>query len=54
MTNSPPPPPSPAPVPHPPDREPEPRSRARTYLGVVITEALVVAALWAFSRHFIP
>ena len=27
-------------------------SRARTYAGVVAVEALVIAALWWFSRHF--
>ena len=27
-------------------------SRARTYAGVIAVEALVVAALWWFSRHF--
>jgi hypothetical protein len=27
-------------------------SRARTYVGVIAVEALVVAALWWFSRHF--
>jgi hypothetical protein len=27
-------------------------SRARTYAGVIAVEALVIAALWWFSRHF--
>jgi hypothetical protein len=30
----------------------EPRSRARTYAAVAVLEALVIAALWWFSRHF--
>jgi hypothetical protein len=28
------------------------RDRRRTYAAVVLVEVLVVAALWAFSRHF--
>ncbi len=26
--------------------------RRRTYIAVVVLEALVIAALWAFSSHF--
>jgi len=32
--------------------EPDPRRRTRTYVAVIILEALVIAALWLFSRHF--
>jgi hypothetical protein len=32
--------------------EPAPRSRAGTYVGVIAVEALVIAALWFFSRYF--
>jgi hypothetical protein len=28
------------------------RDRRRTFIAVVLTEAVVVAALWAFSRYF--
>ncbi len=27
-------------------------NRSRTYIGVVVVEALVIAALWAFSSYF--
>jgi hypothetical protein len=47
------------PVPPPPDaavlpEEAEPRSRTATYVAVLLSEALVIAALWAFSRLFTP
>jgi hypothetical protein len=28
------------------------RDRRRTFLAVILVEAVVVAALWAFSLHF--
>lgn len=47
------------PVPPPPDpavlsEEAEPPSRTATYVAVLLSEALVIAALWAFSRFFTP
>jgi hypothetical protein len=32
--------------------EPAPRSRTRTYVAVIVVEALVVSALWLFGRIF--
>jgi hypothetical protein len=32
--------------------EPPTRDRRATYLGVLLVEAAVIAALWVFSRHF--
>jgi hypothetical protein len=28
------------------------RDRRRTFIAVVLVETIVIAALWAFSRHF--
>jgi hypothetical protein len=32
--------------------DPAPRSRAGTYAAVLVLEAIVILALWWFSRHF--